>query len=410
MALQIEWRHGTAATWTSTNPILAQGEKGVETDTGQFKIGDGTTAWTSLAYKGQTGPTQSNPYRSFGDGSDGNVTISSGVTTMSRDMYYNNLTLSGSGQLFTNNYKLFVKGNLDITAAGIGAINNNGSNGTNGTNGASGGAGGIAPTANASGTLAGNSQPGNGGNGSINNGSNGTGASALTGNGGGQNGSSAGGAGGTGTGGNAGGSSTPTVTLVQRFETNFLRGIALIGGGGSGGGGGGGGGDGTYSGGGGGSGGMGAGALIIYANNIIKSSSTSASCIQAIGGTGGNGGNGDPAGSTGGGGGGASGSGGWIMIYYNNLFGPTIANMIDASSNQAGTGGIGYNAGVSAKGGNGANAGTISWYQVPTAQGVKYIANELFGAGTWDSQLGAGAVINNVPSFGGFAQIFRVAL
>src|SRR5271165_3604426 len=106
MALQIEWRNGTASSWTSTNPILSQGEKGVETDTGQFKIGNGTSTWTSLSYNGTTGPAQTNPYKSFGDGSDGNVTISSGVTTISRDMYYNNLIMSGSGQLFSNNYKI----------------------------------------------------------------------------------------------------------------------------------------------------------------------------------------------------------------------------------------------------------------------------------------------------------------
>lgn len=407
MAISIAWRHGTASSWTSTNPILSQGEMGLETDTGQFKIGDGTTVWASLAYEGKTGPTQVNPYRSFGDGSDGNVTISSGTTTITRDMYYNNLTISGSGQLNTNDFKVFVKGNLDLTAASTGAINNNGVAGANGTNGASGGAGG-AGTTGVAGTLA-SSSAGNGGNGSANNGSAGTAAAAITGNGGGQNGSAAGGAGGTGTAGGAGGSSSPTVLLTQRFETNFFRGVTLLGGGGSGGGGGGGGGDGTFVGGGGGGGGQGGGALVLYANNIIKSSSTAASSIQSIGGMGGNGGNGDPAGSTGGGGGGASGSGGWVSIYYNNLFGPIVANMIDVSSNQAGNGGYGYNAGASAKGGNGGNAGVISLYQVPTGIGTKWIANEFFAANTWDPQLAAGAVINNIPSMGGLSQIYKIA-
>src|SRR4030042_401776 len=40
----------TAANWTALNPVLAIGVFGVETDTGRFKIGDGITAWTSLAY------------------------------------------------------------------------------------------------------------------------------------------------------------------------------------------------------------------------------------------------------------------------------------------------------------------------------------------------------------------------
>jgi len=50
MATQIKWRRDTAANWTSHNPVLAQGEPGFETDTSDFKIGDGSTAWNSLAY------------------------------------------------------------------------------------------------------------------------------------------------------------------------------------------------------------------------------------------------------------------------------------------------------------------------------------------------------------------------
>lgn len=50
MATQIQVRKGTAATWTTANPTLAAGEPGYETDTGKLKVGDGTTAWTSLAY------------------------------------------------------------------------------------------------------------------------------------------------------------------------------------------------------------------------------------------------------------------------------------------------------------------------------------------------------------------------
>ena len=50
MAVVIQLRRDTASAWTSANPTLAQGEMGVETDTSKYKIGDGTTAWTSLAY------------------------------------------------------------------------------------------------------------------------------------------------------------------------------------------------------------------------------------------------------------------------------------------------------------------------------------------------------------------------
>lgn len=47
---QIQVRRGTAAQWTSANPILASGEWGYETDTNKGKIGNGVTAWNSLAY------------------------------------------------------------------------------------------------------------------------------------------------------------------------------------------------------------------------------------------------------------------------------------------------------------------------------------------------------------------------
>ena len=50
MATQIQLRRDTAANWTSNNPTLAGGELGYETDTTKFKIGDGATAWTALAY------------------------------------------------------------------------------------------------------------------------------------------------------------------------------------------------------------------------------------------------------------------------------------------------------------------------------------------------------------------------
>lgn len=46
----IKLRRGTAAQWTSVNPILAAGEMGIETDTQRSKFGDGVTAWSSLSY------------------------------------------------------------------------------------------------------------------------------------------------------------------------------------------------------------------------------------------------------------------------------------------------------------------------------------------------------------------------
>jgi hypothetical protein len=50
MATRMQQRRGTAAQWTAANSVLAAGEIGFETDTGKFKIGDGTNTWTNLSY------------------------------------------------------------------------------------------------------------------------------------------------------------------------------------------------------------------------------------------------------------------------------------------------------------------------------------------------------------------------
>ena len=48
--VQMQQRRDTAANWASANPTLLSGELGYETDTSKFKIGDGSTAWNSLAF------------------------------------------------------------------------------------------------------------------------------------------------------------------------------------------------------------------------------------------------------------------------------------------------------------------------------------------------------------------------
>ncbi len=50
MATRMQQRRGTAQQWTDADPILAAGEIGFETDTGQFKIGDGTNHWADISY------------------------------------------------------------------------------------------------------------------------------------------------------------------------------------------------------------------------------------------------------------------------------------------------------------------------------------------------------------------------
>jgi len=50
MATRMQQRRGTAQQWNTANPILAAGEIGFETDTGAFKIGNGSSAWSTLKY------------------------------------------------------------------------------------------------------------------------------------------------------------------------------------------------------------------------------------------------------------------------------------------------------------------------------------------------------------------------
>ena len=96
---QIQIRRGTAAQWTSANPTLASGEWGYETDTNKGKIGNGTTAWNSLAYilgvgdiDGVTAGTGLT-----GGGTSGTVTlaIDSSVVTLSGSQVLSNKTLWG---------------------------------------------------------------------------------------------------------------------------------------------------------------------------------------------------------------------------------------------------------------------------------------------------------------------------
>lgn len=56
MPTKIQFRRGTYAQWANANPVLSEGEFGLELDTNKFKVGNGSTAWNSLAYGGIQGP------------------------------------------------------------------------------------------------------------------------------------------------------------------------------------------------------------------------------------------------------------------------------------------------------------------------------------------------------------------
>jgi hypothetical protein len=69
MAVRIQMRRDTASNWTNNNPILAEGEMGLEIDTNRWKIGNGTNIWSALPYSNSifSGPS------AVSDSSDGNA-------------------------------------------------------------------------------------------------------------------------------------------------------------------------------------------------------------------------------------------------------------------------------------------------------------------------------------------------
>ena len=68
VTLQI--RHDEAADWVTRNPILAQGEYGLETNTFLIKVGDGVRDWTHLPYLNKLDSTY------FKWNTDGTITFS----------------------------------------------------------------------------------------------------------------------------------------------------------------------------------------------------------------------------------------------------------------------------------------------------------------------------------------------
>ena len=50
MIVKIQMRRGLKSEWEEVNPVLDSGEIGVETDTGNFKIGNNSDPWELLEY------------------------------------------------------------------------------------------------------------------------------------------------------------------------------------------------------------------------------------------------------------------------------------------------------------------------------------------------------------------------
>ncbi len=334
----------------------------------------------------------------FGDGSDGDLAISSGTTTLTKDTYYDDLTITGTAILNPAGYRVFVSGTLTIGTSGGSdtcKIIRTGNVGTAGTNaGGSAGLGGAGGAALSGVTLPnGNAgTAGSDGGTSPNNANDEAGTAGVAGGagadqnpsiGGTGSTSQAGGAGGAwaGFGGGAGGAGAAggVVTLPPNEPSALFDMVNLwnpktftlhkssSAPGGAGGGGGGGhqiNADAGDGGGGGGSGSDG-GFIAVYAKTIVNHV---AGGIQSKGGAGGNGGNGgnastslgSSAGGGGGGAGGNGGSGGVVILVYKTKSG---SGTFTVSGGAGGTGGalgnpVGTNTTPAVAGTNGSTGGT----------------------------------------------------
>ena len=102
MTSVIQVKRGTASAWTSANTVLAAGEVGFETDTKKMKVGDGSTAWTSLGYTVTDGDISGVTAGTglSGGGNSGAVTlaIDSTVATLTGTQTLTNKTLTSSSR------------------------------------------------------------------------------------------------------------------------------------------------------------------------------------------------------------------------------------------------------------------------------------------------------------------------
>lgn len=107
---RIQFRRDSAANWELHNPILADGEIGINKDTKQFKLGDGLTTWKDLEYSSSAGisNTTEAPIISIPTTVNELTTVDITISNYDDTLYYNVFTELGSVDVSTHPFKLHI--------------------------------------------------------------------------------------------------------------------------------------------------------------------------------------------------------------------------------------------------------------------------------------------------------------
>jgi hypothetical protein len=127
MANRIQLRRGNGQEWQNSNPILAQGELGIELDTGRFKIGDGVTPWNTLRYERPIESTSNTANTLVQRDNDGNfsaatitATLIGNASTSSRLASSRQIQLIGDvggSQIFDGSENISISATLDLLSS-----------------------------------------------------------------------------------------------------------------------------------------------------------------------------------------------------------------------------------------------------------------------------------------------------